>query len=132
MVHIHADQAGGDNNHQHRPASGLGLGFFLGALLLLGGCDGKSETEANSPKDRHSAAFEEKLQGCAAVAEALGGTWIGKPYDALEPVLGDDLVPELGSLRVIRPGDAVTRDYRLNRLNISLDEADIVTKFYCG
>lgn len=132
MFHIHADRAGGDNHWTGGPTKVAGLGISLAFLLLLGGCDGKSETEANSPKDRHSAAFEEKLQGCAAVAEALGGTWIGKPYDELEPVLGDDLVPELGTLRVIRPGDAVTRDYRLNRLNISLDETDLVTKFYCG
>lgn len=36
------------------------------------------------------------------------------------------------SLRVIRPGDPVTRDYRQDRLNIDLDEADVITRIWCG
>lgn len=36
------------------------------------------------------------------------------------------------TIRWIRPGDAVTMDYRLDRLNIMLDAANVVTEFRCG
>ncbi len=36
------------------------------------------------------------------------------------------------TIRWIRPGDAVTMDYRLDRLNIMLDESNTVTGFNCG
>lgn len=36
------------------------------------------------------------------------------------------------SLRWIRPGDAVTMDYRPDRLNIELDERHLVARFRCG
>ena len=36
------------------------------------------------------------------------------------------------TIRWIRPGDAVTMDYRLDRLNILLDGANAVTSFNCG
>jgi hypothetical protein len=42
----------------------------------------------------------------------------------------------LGSLgehvRVIRPGDAVTMDYRPDRLNIELSEEDVILRVRCG
>jgi len=37
-----------------------------------------------------------------------------------------------GRLRWIRPGDAVTMDYRTDRLNIHLDARDRVESFACG
>ncbi len=36
------------------------------------------------------------------------------------------------TIRWIRPGDAVTMDYRTDRLNIDLDAANRVTGFRCG
>lgn len=36
------------------------------------------------------------------------------------------------TIRWIRPGDAVTMDYRLDRLNILLDSSNAVTSFNCG
>ena len=36
------------------------------------------------------------------------------------------------TIRWIRPGDAVTMDYRLDRLNIMLDASNVVTGFNCG
>ncbi|MFT4249835.1 MAG: I78 family peptidase inhibitor [Candidatus Woesearchaeota archaeon] len=36
------------------------------------------------------------------------------------------------SYRVIRPGDAVTMDYRVDRLNVYLDEADVIEAIICG
>ena len=36
------------------------------------------------------------------------------------------------TIRWIRPGDAVTMDYRLDRLNVMLDSVNLVTGFNCG
>ena len=38
----------------------------------------------------------------------------------------------VATIRVIRPGDMVTKDYRTDRLNVELDENDVVTRVYCG
>lgn len=35
-------------------------------------------------------------------------------------------------LRVIRPGMAVTLDYRPDRMNIQLDASERISRFYCG
>ena len=113
-----------------------GSGFRVALAFLSGiamtGCDGKTEPEPGSPKDRNAAAFEEGLKGCAAAAETLGGTWVDKSYAGLEAFLAAQPPVDVGSVRVIRPDTAVTRDYRIDRLNISLDDKDVVTKLYCG
>jgi hypothetical protein len=111
---------------------GAGLAFVLASMALVGGCDGRTEAEPAAPEGRPGSAFEEKLEGCAAVAETFGGAWVGKPYAEFETWLAGHPSSELGDLRVIRPGTMVTKDYRPDRLNIMLDDADVVTKFYCG
>lgn len=51
---------------------------------------------------------------------------IGKP-------LSDPGVPPASrSVRHIRPGDAVTEDYRIERLNIYVTGTDIIEKINCG
>lgn len=35
-------------------------------------------------------------------------------------------------VRWVRPGQAITMDYRTDRLNIHLDEKDRITRFSCG
>jgi len=36
------------------------------------------------------------------------------------------------TLRVINPGQAITRDYRADRLNLQLNDHNTVVKAYCG
>ena len=36
------------------------------------------------------------------------------------------------TVRVIRPGQAFTRDYRAERLNLQLNDYDTVVRAYCG
>lgn len=36
------------------------------------------------------------------------------------------------NVRVIRPGDAVTEDYRPDRLNLDLDANDVILRPWCG
>lgn len=59
------------------------------------------------------------------------GDAVGKPYSAQSAEL---LKSRSGSktMRVIRPGMAVTMDYRVDRLNIELDARNIVTRVNCG
>jgi hypothetical protein len=63
-------------------------------------------------------------------AEAAGDL-VGKPYSA-EAVEKARLASGSKTVRVIRPGMAVTMDYRIDRLNIDLDEKDVVTRVHCG
>lgn len=36
------------------------------------------------------------------------------------------------AVRIIRPGQPVTMDYRIDRLNFELDENDEIVQVYCG
>lgn len=36
------------------------------------------------------------------------------------------------SVRVIRPGQVVTRDFNQSRINLQLDSYDVVVRAYCG
>ncbi|URW76826.1 I78 family peptidase inhibitor [Sphingomonas donggukensis] len=80
--------------------------------LLLGGCV--------LPVDTSPSCNAETVQG-----------WIGQKFSDR---LSRTLQRKTGSraVRVIRPGMAVTMDYRAGRLNITLDEKDMVTALRCG
>lgn len=56
---------------------------------------------------------------------------VGRHFDA---ALGASLREASGadSLRVMRPGEAHTLDYRAERLNVRLDERDRITALECG
>lgn len=74
-------------------------------------------------------AANEAAAGCQAAADALG-VWIGKSYDEAK---GDIEAGEgVATIRVIRPDQAVTQDFRPDRLNVELDAEDNVTRIYCG
>ena len=77
--------------------------------------------------------------GCATAPAAPSGRCNA---DGLGNLVGQAATAELGAdalrrsdartLRWIRPGDAVTMDYREDRLNIHLDAAGRVERFACG
>ena len=56
--------------------------------------------------------------------------FIGKPGNAV----AEDARAAVGakSVRVVRPGQAVTQDYRADRLNIETDDAGNVVRVHCG
>ncbi|KRB86464.1 hypothetical protein ASE00_07120 [Sphingomonas sp. Root710] len=56
--------------------------------------------------------------------------FIGKPGDAV----AEEARAAVGatSVRVIRPGQAVTQDYRADRLNIEVDDSGNVVRVRCG
>ncbi len=57
-------------------------------------------------------------------ASAFAGV-IGKSVEDLT-------FPSAANIRVIYPGTMVTRDYRLDRMNIDVTDNHIVTRIYCG
>ncbi len=89
---------------------------------------GTSEPVGQSEAERNVADFKRALTACdPKQAQNLVGQ-----------ELTDDLEAEAVKLtnaqqaRVIAPGDMVTKDYLTGRLNIMIDERDIITEFRCG
>ncbi|MFT3975069.1 MAG: I78 family peptidase inhibitor [Amaricoccus sp.] len=89
----------------------------LGLLLALGAC-----AELKKPGD------------AAAPAETAGGTcpadahqdWVGKRVDVLNEVE----LPK--GTRVLFPTTPATMDYREERMNVSVDKTDRITRVFCG
>jgi len=96
--------------------------LVAGAVLMIAGC-------AAVPPDREpppAAGNGER----ACIAEGLESL-LGRPASE---ALGAEALRRsgAGALRWIRPGDAVTMDYREDRLNIHLDGRGRVERFACG
>ncbi|PKQ00356.1 MAG: hypothetical protein CVT73_24820 [Alphaproteobacteria bacterium HGW-Alphaproteobacteria-12] len=88
-----------------------------------------SDVDESDMSMGEEAAADEAAAGCQAAADALG-VWIGKSY---EEAKGDIEAGEgVAMIRVIRPDQAVTQDFRPDRLNVELDAEDNVTRIYCG
>lgn len=49
-----------------------------------------------------------------------------------KPLTNSTVPPASPKVRHIRPGDAVTEDFRLDRLNIYVSDIDIIEKINCG
>ena len=60
--------------------------------------------------------------GASSYTSYVGGDW-----SVLE-----DLYSSTDNWRVIRPGQAVTTDYIPDRMNITLDGSDVITRIYCS
>lgn len=72
-------------------------------------------------------AIDETAECDAAPAQSLIG-------QAASAELGADAIKRTGArtLRWIQPGTMVTMDFRPDRLNINLDEKNVVTRLTCG
>lgn len=87
-------------------------GFPL-LTLAVGACATTNATEAKQ---------------CDAAA---GQGFVGQPYS--ETLQSEArAATKSDAVRVIRPGQAVTMDYRIDRLNIELDADDKVAAIRCG
>ncbi|KXS39873.1 MAG: hypothetical protein AWU55_248 [Halomonadaceae bacterium T82-2] len=102
---------------------------MIGILVagLLGGCVGapRHESAPAPPPPPMSQADDE-----ACDADALAD-WTGRDYrDALTPRARERSGAE--QVRVIRPGQGYTMDYRPDRLNLHLDEHGRIVGADCG
>lgn len=90
--------------------------------LAMSACTPAGEPTAGPPPGAVSGA-PDGSDACRAKAHAR---LIGKP-------LSDPSVPEASPLvRHIHPGDSVTEDYRVERLNIYVTGDDVIEKINCG
>ncbi len=96
------------------------------AGLLLAGCAGLTPTPSREPAPPPPMVETRGECGAAQVQDR-----VGREYS---PALGEAIRAESGAaaMRVIRPGEAVTLDYRPDRLNVRLDEGDVITEIGCG
>ena len=78
------------------------------------------------------------LAGCLPVLVPTPGTPLTRcGADRLIGLIGSDIgtlppQPSDRSVRILRPGDAVTEDYSDRRLNVILDGRDRITALSCG
>ncbi|SDO51075.1 Peptidase inhibitor I78 family protein [Halomonas shengliensis] len=98
----------------------------LGLALLLAGCGGLNTAPSPEPAPPPPRVADGDACGAERVQDR-----IGRAYDA---ALGEAIRAESGavSMRVVRPGEAVTLDYRPERLNVRLDEDDVIAEIACG
>lgn len=100
-------------------ASLLVLGFAVSGMAA---CTPDGSPSAGPPPGAVSGA-PDGTDECGAKENAR---LIGMP-------ITDPSVPEASpKVRHIRPGDAVTEDYRVERLNIHVDGAGVIEKIDCG
>ena len=95
------------------------LSAILAGALWLGACglppDIVGPTDPTLPVSAEDTCGGAELQGL-----------VGQPVTALERVL------ILREIRLIRPGDAVTMDFRPDRLNVYIDESERIGEIRCG
>jgi Peptidase inhibitor I78 family len=84
------------------------------------------------------------LAGCAAsVSDEPGQVGVGEcSAEAAQSLIGQPGTAETAqkamaltkskTMRWLRPGMAVTMDYRSDRLNITLDDQNLITRIGCG
>lgn len=123
----------------------IAMALLAVAAVALAACDQSSQDKAENQASEEAAIGEEgAVEGdavdvggaveaaeasCRAAADALA-VWVGKPWaDAEETVRAGEGV---ATIRVFGPGDAVTMDYRANRLNVELGEGGNVVRIFCG
>lgn len=96
------------------------------AGLLLAGCAGMG-----APPSHESAPPPPRVESRGECGAAQVQDRVGRAYSE---ALGEAIHAESGAaaMRVIRPGDAVTLDYRPDRLNVRLDDDDVITEIGCG
>lgn len=122
------------------------MALFAMAAVALMACDQSSQDEAVENQSSEETAIGEEAAAesgavdiggameaaeasCKAAADALA-VWVGKPWaDAEETVRAGEGV---ATIRVFGPGDAVTMDYRADRLNVELGEGGNVVRIFCG
>ena len=85
----------------------------LGALFLLTAC----MAEVSPP----AAVAPEDACGASALQDLLG-----------QPVAGQDFGTRAAAQRVMADGSAMTMDYRADRLNVTYDTGNRITRIWCG
>ncbi|WP_333605903.1 I78 family peptidase inhibitor [Novosphingobium sp.] len=98
------------------------LTFALAGLLALAGCAAESLPPESSPPP----VAEDTDCGARMLGAYVGHKATDEVMAAIRQWRGDNPV------RMLRPGSAMTMDYRPGRLNVFLDNQDRIEKFGCN
>lgn len=85
------------------------VALLIIGLCTLAGCKSDSDNGAGDSAD---------LCGASDLQVLVGQPFSDTSFDE--------------AARIIRPGTAVTQDFRPDRLNVELDENDVITRIACG
>lgn len=90
-----------------------------------------TQTTQDAAEREHQKAVKEFNELISACNDAPVQKRVGDSYAAAHEYI---LLEESGAavLRVIRPGQPVTKDYRTDRLNVELDADDTILRLTCG
>ena len=91
---------------------------FIPALALLAAC------AQTPPEDTRTAPEAAPVDLAFCLGEPFANS-IGQPVSTIQPDL-----PERA--RVLGPDDIATQDYRIDRLNVFVDEAGVIQRLTCG
>jgi hypothetical protein len=102
-------------------------GFIPFMVLMTGGCVMPAEGDGRGVANDN----EVPVMGAGSCKAEAAQKLVGQ---ARSDALGQEALKLTGAkaIRWIRPGDAVTMDYRMDRLNIDLDAQGRVTRIHCG
>lgn len=104
------------------------IALTMAALLATAACATTTPAGQDAAAPAQPAPDDPTLGACDA---ARVQRHVGRPY---QDAMGAQLQQEAGarSVRVLRPGDAATMDYRNDRLNIDLDAQNRIAAVRCG
>jgi hypothetical protein len=93
----------------------------LALLAVLAGCSSVDRNKTPTPPANPSGVCNAEL-----VQDMLGETATAEQVEQARQHAG------ARSVRVLAPGDAVTLEYNSQRLNIDIDEAEVIQRVNCG
>ncbi|MDN3525303.1 I78 family peptidase inhibitor [Halomonas sabkhae] len=103
---------------------------FVAAGLILTGCAGQSSPTASPERDKApeppTMSQSDDLCGAEQVHRYVGTSYTETLGDTLEQESG------AGTIRVKRPGMAYTLEYRADRLDVSVNEENVIQTIQCG
>lgn len=98
----------------------------LAAGLLLAGCGATSAPPAHEPAPPPPTVETSGDCGAQRVQDRVGRDYTEALGEAIRAESG------AGAMRVMRPGDVFTMEYRGDRINVRLDEGGRITDIGCG
>ncbi|MGF7153187.1 I78 family peptidase inhibitor [Novosphingobium gossypii] len=95
-------------------------------LATLAACSAQTPPADTTPPPPTAGVAEGTSCGAEKFADYIGKKATDDVIAAIRARHGDE------PMRVLKPGTAVTMDYRAERLNVSVDDAGTITRFACS
>ncbi len=109
---------------------GFLFGIYFGIIVVFATVVVAANLLLSAPNGAQAIAAEQEPAAAPVIEEAscdFDG-WVGKSKADAEK-----LVEKTGRpARILPPGSAMTMDFRPNRINVELDDEDVVVRVFCG